>query len=134
VNTPKKPGGIHVTEETVYKLIPDADALALAWIKAWADKVPSGTQMILAKMRCALADGPCGCPEDAYTFKCTGPYPPVPLEILMAWVTPLESSPGPIPGVVEGVMLPAPQAVVSGGHVREVQFVGPGMALYLKKI
>jgi hypothetical protein len=133
MNTPKKPGGITVTKEAVYKLLPDADSLALAWIKAWADKVPSGTETVVAKMKCALADGPCGCPEDAYTFKCTGPYLPVPLEILMDWILPSDGYPCLVPGV-KGGMLPAPQAVVADGHVREVPFAGPGMALYVKKI
>lgn len=133
MNTTKKPGGITVTKEALYKLIPDADTLALTWIKAWADKVPSGTQMILAKMKCTMAAGPCGCPEDAYTFKCTGPHPPVPLEILISRILPPDGSKCLVPGV-EGGMLPAPQAVVAGGHVHEVPFAGPGMALYIKKI
>ncbi|WP_432158560.1 hypothetical protein [Streptomyces sp. bgisy153] len=127
------PGLAVATKQAVYALIPDADEQALAWIQAWADKVPSGTQMIFAKMKCALADGPCGCPEDAYVYKCRGPYPPVPIEIIADLLLPPDGGPCPVAGV-EGVMLLAPQAIVVDAHVHEVEFMGPGKSLYVKKI
>lgn len=134
-----KPGGIKITKAAIYKRYEakglDADELAIEHIKAWAAKVPVGTQMIVAKMKCALADGPCGCGEDTPVFKCTGPYPPVPHEIIRDWILS-----GLIPGI-EGELLPAPEAIIVDGHVHVVEFVGPysplvggpATSLYIKK-
>lgn len=102
-------------------------ALAVGYVQAWAAKVPTGTQMMLAKMKCALADGPCGCAEDSTNLKCTGPYLPVPIEVL---IHVLEQG---VEGV-QTVSLPSPQAVVEGGHVHLVEFMGPGQTLYVKKL
>jgi hypothetical protein len=121
-----------ITLETLHKKYPDAEEQALAWIQAWADKVSPGTQMPFAKMKCTLADGPCGCPEDAYVFKCAGPYPPVPIEIVMDLILPEDGSPCQVAGV-EGQMLLASEAVFQDGHLHEEPFTGPGKVLYVKK-
>lgn len=121
-----------ITKQSILKHTPDAEEQALAWIQAWADKVPPGTQMVFAKMKCALAEGPCGCPGDAYIFKCKGPYPPVPIEIIMALILPGDGSPCPV-AAVEGHMAPAPLATFYDGHVHEVAFTGPSKTLYVKK-
>jgi hypothetical protein len=113
----------------------DPVVLAVEYVQAWAAKVPVGTQMILAKVKCALADGPCGCPEDSTIFKCKGPNPPVGVEIL------LDVLKKGVEGV-EMLMLPAPEAIVGDGHVHFVEGVGPdsslaggpAMSAYLKKI
>lgn len=65
--------------------LPGLDAVKLAedYVGAWLAKVESGTTTTLAKMKCALADGPCGCPAEGLAVKCTGPYPPVPVEIIL---------------------------------------------------
>jgi hypothetical protein len=129
----QKPGNITVPTSAVYDLIPDADAKALEWIEDWADKVPEGTGMILAKMKCTLAEEPCGCPEDSFLYTCMGPNPPVPIEIVMKCLMPEDGSKCSVPGV-EGVMLPAPQVVVSGSWVQVLHFMGPGEVMYIKKV
>jgi hypothetical protein len=99
-------------------------ALAEDYIKTWADKVPSGTRMLMAKMKCAMADGPCGCPQDAFLFACPGPYPPVPIEFILGVLFPEDGSPCAVEGVTAEYLL-APKYVVADGHGHHVEFVGP---------
>lgn len=131
-----KPGAITVTPADVVAYFTakgwDARGRAESYIQAWADKVPSGTQMLLAKMKCALADGPCGCPEDAFVFKCTGPYLEVPVEIILGVLFPEDGSPCPVDGVA-AEYLPAPKYVTGDGHVHLVDFVGPAKSAYITK-
>jgi hypothetical protein len=97
----------------------DVVELAKDWIAQWASKVEPHTTMLMSKMQCAMADEPCGCTKSAFYIKCSGPYPPVPVEILMEV---LEQ------GLVEGVKmltLPAPQAFKWDGKVKVVEFMGP---------
>jgi hypothetical protein len=123
-------GGITVPLSTIYAYYEgqgkDPVALATEYFQKWAAKVPVGKQMIVAKMKCALADGPCGCPEDSSIYKCTGPYPPVDLFIL------LDVLKQGVEGV-EMLILPAPQALIEDGHLHFVEFVGPAMSVYVKK-
>lgn len=133
------PGGITVPLKTSYAyceyLGKDPVALATQYFQAWAAKVPAGTETIFSKIKCELADGPCGCAEDSTNAKCTGPYAPVPLEILLDI---LEKG-------VEGVGMlwyPAPQCIVVDGHVHQVEKIGPhsmqtnttAKAVYVKKL
>jgi len=106
----------------------DAVQVAKNYIAAWAAKVEPGTQMILARMKCALADGPCGCAEDSYFSKCTGPYPQVPIEII------LEVLEAGVEGV-EMVWLASSVATVPGdGHVHIQEQAGPAKSAYVKKL
>lgn len=123
------PGGITVSKASVYDLIPDADAKVVAWIKAWAAKVPSGTKMILNKMQCTLADGPCGCPPDAYVSQCKGPYLGVPVEILIDGLFPPDGGPCLVEGVV-GLELPGPVYVQGLG---EEEFMSSTFVKYVQK-
>jgi hypothetical protein len=130
-------GSVTVSKSTVCAYLEakgiDPVAKATEYIQAWKAKVPLGTQMIMAKMKCALADGPCGCPEDSSLYKCTGPYLPVPIEILLDVMFPPDGSPCAVEGV-ECLMLPAPEAIVVDGHVHEVEFVSSNvLAKYIKK-
>ncbi len=135
----KLPSSINLTVENAYAHYAlkgkDAKALATAYFQAWAAKVPSGTTMLLAKVKCVLAEGDCGCPEDSSIFKCTGPYPPVPVEILKDV---LEQG-------VEGIQMafqPAPEALIVDKHVYFVEGVGPhsllvggpAQAMYITKL
>jgi hypothetical protein len=139
-------GSITVPKSTVVGYLEakgiDPVATAVQYIEAWKAKVPSGAQMTIAKMKCALADGPCGCPEDAKTYKCKGPaYLPVPIEVLMGVLFPEDGGACVVEGV-EALMLPSPEAIVVDGTVHEVEFVGPhsllaggpGKVAYLKKL
>jgi len=138
--SPAQPGTINVAQDAVIQHYAekgnDAWGLAKGWIEAWAAKAEPGTQVPLAKMKCMLADGGCGCPEDSSVYKCTGPYPPVPIEIIVAV---LEK--GDVKGV-ELLTLPAPEAVITGGSVHFAEFVGPHSLLvdgpaqvkYIKKL
>jgi hypothetical protein len=101
---------------------------AIAYIEAWKAKVPIGTEMLVSKMKCALADGPCGCAEDSTTLKCTGPYPQCPMETIL-----FALDCGEVENVI-GIDLLAPEATVVDGHVHVVEFVGPGTAKYIKKL
>lgn len=101
-----KPGGIIVTHEDVYTYYAEkclnARNKAIAYVEAWSAKVEPGTRMTLAKMKCTLADGPCGCPEDSTLLACKGPYPGVPIEIILQVIRDVE-----IPDVMlVGVDLP----------------------------
>jgi hypothetical protein len=129
-------GGITVPISTVYASYEsqglDAKAVALAYVQAWADKVPSGTLTLLAKMKCAMADGPCGCPKGAFIYKCTGPYPQVPIEIILELLFPKDGSSCAVKGV-EAKYLLAPEYFVGNGHVHLVEFAGPAYAVYIKK-
>lgn len=118
------------TEETPEDAIVTEPQLkpAVEYIEQWAAKVPSGTEMLLSKMKCALADGPCGCGEETPVFKCTGPYPPCPMEDLIEML---------FSGVVEGVVGVehlSPEAITVDHVVYQVEHVGPGKAKYIKKL
>ncbi|MFE4681619.1 hypothetical protein ACFRNJ_12375 [Streptomyces sp. NPDC056721] len=133
-----KPGGIVTTKAAVYAHFAekgiDADAAVKAWIEAWADKVPAGTQMILARMKCALADGPCGCPPNAYIYKCKGPYLGIPVEILIDALFPPDGSPCAVPGV-EGLELPGPEYFMKGdGTGVEQEFLSETLVKYIQKV
>lgn len=127
-------GSIHVTKDTVQAYYAakglDATELAKEWIAAWAAKVEPGTQMILAKMKCTLADGPCGCEPHVYVYKCTGPYPPVPMEIIIEVLFPKDGGPCAVEGV-EGLELPAPEYFKGLG---ETEFLSATKAKYIKKV
>jgi hypothetical protein len=105
----------------------DAVKLAEEYVAAWVAKVEPGTQTTIAKMKCALADEPCGCAPDSTNSKCMGPNPPVPVEIL------LEVLESPVEGV-QVMMLPSTGAFIDNGHVHYVEFGGSGVTMYLKKI
>jgi hypothetical protein len=133
-----KPGDITVPKAIVYAYFKekgiDADAVVKAWIAAWADKVPAGTQMILARMKCTLADGPCGCPPDAYIYKCKGPYLGIPVEILIDVLFPPDGSPCSVPGV-EGLELPGPEYVLKGdGTGGEQEFLSKTLVKYIRRV
>jgi hypothetical protein len=133
-----KPGNITLPKSTVYDYFTekgiDAGDVVKAWIEAWADKVPSGTQMILAKMRCTLAGGPCGCPPHAYIYKCQGPYLGIPVEILIDVLFPPDGSPCAVPGV-EGLELPGPEYFMKGdGTGVEQEFLSKTLVKYIQKV
>lgn len=114
----------------------DVYAMAKDYVSAWVAKAEPGQTMTVAKMKCVLADGPCGCGPETPIFKCTGPYCPVPLEILKEVL---------LSGEVEGhkaEYLPAPEAIVVDGTLYVIDFVGPysplvggpATALYVTKL
>lgn len=124
----QKPGGITVPLSTAYAYYKvNSVKLAIEYFQAWAAKVPVGTETIFAKLKCELSDEPCGCAEDSTIIKCKGPYPPVAIEILMDV---LEKG---IDGI-EMLWYPAPEAIVIDGSVHHVEKIGPGLAVYVKKI
>ena len=154
------PGGITVTPEgwvEDYYAEKGVDIIEAAkgYVQAWADKVPSGTETIIAKMKCVLADGPCGCTDETPVYTCTGPYLPCPLEVLMEVLAPKDGGPCLVEGV-EVVWHAAPEAIViekevddKFGKVYVVEKVGPvktqpgddfklktfsGKAMYVKKL
>lgn len=130
---------IHTTKDAVkaYYAAKGLDAVELAkgYVAQWAAKVPSGTQTLVAKMKCDLVDNSCGCPKGLVHYKCQGPYLPVALEILLEVLA--EGVEG-----VETLVLPAPQAHVADGHVQVTEFAGPhsllvngpAQAMYVKKL
>lgn len=134
-----------ISKETVYGYYTskgiDPVAKVTAYFQAWLDKVPAGTLMILAKVKCTLADGPCGCAEDSHVLKCKGPDVKVAIEIVFDVLFPPDGSPCAVKGL-EVTKLPAPEAIVVDHTVHEVEFVGPysdlangpAMAVYLKKL
>lgn len=116
-------GSIKTTKESVHacfaKKGADAIQLAIDYLLAWQDAVPVGTQTLFAKMKCELSEEPCGCPGDAFLFKCKGPYLPVPVEIVFEVL---------FAGIVDGIkgeMLPAPGVKIVEGHMHLVPFQGP---------
>lgn len=127
----QKPGGITVPLSAAYAYHEakgwDPVKLAIGYVQAWAAKVPVGTETIFAKLKCELSDELCGCAKDSTNIKCKGPYPPVNIEILMDV---LEKG---IDGV-EMLWYPAPQATVVDGHVHQVEKIGPGLVVYVKKV
>lgn len=114
----------------------DAVQMAKDYIQTWVAKAEPGKTMTVAKMKCVLADGPCGCGPETPIFKCAGPYLPVPLEILKQVLLS-----GEIPGL-KAEYLPAPEAIVVDGTLYVIDFVGPyslltgapATALYVTKL
>jgi hypothetical protein len=134
-----------LSKETVYEYYAwkgiDPVAVVVDYFTAWLDKVPAGTQMILAKVKCSMADGPCGCAEDSHILKCKGVDVGIAAEIEFDVLFPPDGSPCKVEGL--GVTkLPAPEAIVVDGTVHEVEFVGPhsdlqggtAMAVYVTKL
>jgi hypothetical protein len=111
----------------------DEQAAAESYIAQWASMVPSGTRMIVAKMKCAMAGKSCGCPGDSFLYNCPGPNPPVPIEFILGALLPKDGSPCAVPEV-KAEYLPAPKYVVGGGHVHLLEFVGPGKSVYVHKL
>lgn len=127
-----KPGGITVPISTVKAYY---EAKGIDWVaevngyvKAWIDKVPAGTQMLFARMRCVLADGPCGCPPNAYVSKCKGRDLPVAIELFFELMD---------NGSIDGISidwLPAPEHFLKGdGTGIEQEFLGEALVMYVHK-